>query len=307
MNRRRVIGVTVAIALAVLGMIGIVAYVDGAEERAASGETVAEVFVISSRVPAGTPAAQISSFIRIETVPQKLLTSDTVGDLADLEGLVAEGTLFPGEVLTTSRWIAPSVFERETNRVVDIPPGLQEVTISLSPERAAGGFLLPGDTVGVLMSFAPFSIESEVPTEVDGFVIPPNGSTPTTTTLAIHKVLVSNVQLEQVPQVVVQEGLGEEQDEEVRLAPTGNLLVTFAVDTATAERLIFAAEWGLIWLSNEGLDAVEAPSLVQTRATVHEDVLPVDEDDEDAEDDDAELVDTVTDGTDEDEEDGEGQ
>ena len=218
MNRRRVIGVTVAIALAVLGMIGIVAYVNGAEERATEGEVLADVFVVSRRVPPGTPAASIGSFVGLESVPQKLVTPGTVGDLADLEGLVTEVELLPGEVLSVARWIEPTVFERDANRVVDIPPGLQEVTLTLTPERAGGGFIVPGDTVGVLMSFDPFSIASEVPTEVDGIVVPPNGSTPNTTTLAIHKVLVSNIQLEQVPQVVTKPGLGDEQDEEVRLA-----------------------------------------------------------------------------------------
>ena len=32
--------------------------------------------------------------------------------------------------------------------------------------------------------------------------------------------------------------------------------------------------------SDEGIDAVEAPSLIQTRGTVYEDVLPLDEEDD---------------------------
>lgn len=281
MNRRRVIGVAVAIILALVGMVGIVAYVDGAEERAASGEQVAEVFLVTRRVPPGTAGEDIGRYIELDTVPQKLVTRGTVGRVEDVEGLVAEVEILPGEVLSINRFVEPTVFERDANRVVDIPPGLQEVTLALTPERAGGSLLVPGDTVGVIMSFEPFDITSEVPVEVDGIVVPPNGSTPNTTTVAIHKLLVTNVQLEQVPQVVEREGIGDEDDEEVRLVPSGNLLVTLAVDTATAERLVFGAEFGLIWLSNEGPDAIEAPTLIQTRGTVYQDVVPLDEPDED--------------------------
>ena len=281
MNRKRAIGAGLAVLMAVLGTLAIVAYVNGAEERAASGETVAEVFVVTRRVPAGTAAEDLARFVELDTVPQKLINGTTVGELADLEGLVARDELLPGETLSAARFISPTIFDRDADRVIDVPPGMQELTLSLTPDRAGGGLLVPGDTVGVFLSFDPFDISSTVPVEIDGFVIPPNGRTPNTTHGTIHKVLVTNVQLEELPEVQVRQGLGDEESEEVRLVPSGNLLVTLAVETGEAEQIVFGLEFGYVWLSNEPGDATEAPSIIQHRGTIYEDVDPTELDESD--------------------------
>jgi pilus assembly protein CpaB len=267
-----------AVVLAIVGTIGMVAYVNGAEERAASGELLADVFVVERRVPAGTSADRLEDFTVTEAVPQKLVNSNTVGDLEDVTGLVAEVELLPGEVLSTARFIDPVVFERDLDRVVDRPPGTQEITLALAVDRAGGGLLVPGDLVGVIISFDPFAIESVLPIEIDNELLPPDSSTNTTTFQALHKILVTNVQLEEVPEVVERQGLDDEEDVEIRLVPSGNLLVTLALDVHEAERLVFGAEFGTIWLTNEAEDSLETPSIIQNRGTVYRDIEDVLED-----------------------------
>jgi pilus assembly protein CpaB len=264
-----------AIILAIVGTIGMVAYVNGAEERAASGEALAEVFIVDRRVPPGTAAERLEDFTTPDSVPQKLVTRDTIGDLEDVAGLVTEVALLPGEVLSTARFIDPVVFERDAGRIVDRPPGAQEVTLALDVARAGGGLIVPGDLVGVIISFNPFAIESVLPLEVDNQVLPPDSSTNTTTFQALHKILVTNVQLEDVPQIVEREGLADEEDEKIRLVPSGNLLITLAVQVNQAERLIFGAEFGSIWLTNEAEDTLEDPSIIQNRGTVYQDIEEV--------------------------------
>ena len=56
----------------------------------------------------------------------------------------------------------------------------------------------------------------------------------------------------------------------LELAPTGNLLITLALEPAEAERLVFAAEHGSVWLAAEGSEVSEADTVVQTRRTVYE-------------------------------------
>ncbi len=270
MNRRKVIGVIGAVILAVIGTVLLIAYVNNAEERALEGEEVVEVYKVTDTISAGTDAADIEGSIEVEQVPRKVRAEDAVVELSEIEGLVAEIELVPGEQLLRRRFVDPITFQREVGRVTEIPTGMQEVTLSLAPERAAGGGLLPGDTVGVYASFEPFSISSDVPVELDdGTIVPPNGQTPNTTQLLLHKVLVTNVQLEELPEVEEREGLGEEESQDVRLAPTGNLLVSLAVDTFDGERLVFSSEFGFIWLALEPDAAIETPSLIQTRATVY--------------------------------------
>lgn len=269
MTRPRLLAALGAIVLAIIGTIGMVAYVSGAEERAASGELLAEVFVVNRRIPAGTEAAALPSFTSHDTVPQKLVTRDTVGDLADLEGLVAEVELHTGEILLVTRFVEPQVFEREVDRVIERPAGMQEVTIALEPERAVGGLLVPGDTAGLIISFNPFDVESDIPVVIDDGILPPDSKTNTTSYQTLHHVLVTNVQLEKVPEVAEREGIEDEEDRKIRLVPSGKLLVTFAVDVPTAERIVFGAEFGTIWLTNEPLDTDQGGSQIQNRGTIY--------------------------------------
>ena len=114
-----------------------------------------------------------------------------------------------------------------------------------------------------------------LPLEIDNDVLPPSSSTNTTTFQALHKILVTNVQLEEVPEVVERVGLEDEDDKKIRLVPSGNLLVTLAVEVNEAERLIFGAEFGAIWLTNEAEDTLENPSVIQNRGTVYRDIEEV--------------------------------
>ena len=62
MSRERIVAALAAVVLAIVGTVGMVAYVNGAEERAASGELLADVFVVERRVPAGTSADRLADF-----------------------------------------------------------------------------------------------------------------------------------------------------------------------------------------------------------------------------------------------------
>jgi len=154
------------------------------------------------------------------------------------------------------------------------------VTVSLSPERAVGGELRPGEEVVVFASFQPFPLNAVEPSELDPDEIPvfyPTGTgeddtdqaglrTPSTTKIILHRVLVTNVQAEELPP----EPTEEQQSADVPdLAPTGNLLITLALSPVDAERLVFTAEHGTIWLAREGADADQSDTEVQTRETVY--------------------------------------
>ena len=93
--------------------------------------------------------------------------------------------------------------------------------------------------------------------------------TPNTTHLELHKVLVTGVQLENT------QGLGgdaEGDDEEGRptSAPTGTFLITLALDAPAAEKVVFAAEHGFVWLSAEPEDADESGTEIVDRGNVYE-------------------------------------
>ncbi|MFA9445200.1 Flp pilus assembly protein CpaB [Egicoccus sp. AB-alg6-2] len=262
---RKVLGVLGAFLLALVGTGLLVAYVRGAEDRALAGEEVVEVLVVNQDVPRGTQAAELASYVTTERVPVKVRAFGSVDDLEDLEGQIAAVDLLAGEQLVRPRFVTPEELVEEA--AIEIPEGLQEVTLSLAPQRALGGKVKPGDTVGL---FASFSLDDEredeeiAEEEREAY----RERLSDTAKMILHKLLVTNVQWEQVPQTPAE---GEATGNTIELAPTGNLLVTFAVNVDQAERMVFTAEHGLVWLSAEPETASEEGSLLRTPRNIYDD------------------------------------
>ncbi|MCL1594164.1 MAG: RcpC/CpaB family pilus assembly protein [Actinomycetia bacterium] len=282
---RKWIGVIVAIVLAAIGTWILVRYVQGADNRALEGEATVSVLVIDTPVPAGTPAESISGSVQVEMVPVKVQVAGSLGsveDLSSLEGLVANVDLLPGEQVIAARFITPQGLE-ELDDIV-IPEGLMEVTLSLSPERAVGGVIRPGDQVAVFASFAPFDVDVVEPGTEPAPAADPeseagaddlipgaqNTKTPNTTHIILHKVLVTNVQVEELPQANTSEDVGTAT---LELSPTGNLLITLAMLPENAERFVFTTEFGAVWLGDEPSTVDETGTGIQDRLTVYLDPL----------------------------------
>ena len=126
-----------------------------AKDKAVAGEARVEVYVLSKTVPADTPIAEIKQSLAVAEVPKDVQVEGAVRDLDGLDDdLVAAVELQAGEQLLTSRLVDGSEVAE-----TDVPKGLQEVTVALDPERAVGGELKVGDTVGVVLSFDPFELD----------------------------------------------------------------------------------------------------------------------------------------------------
>lgn len=275
---RRTIGIIAALAIAGLGTLLLVGYVSAAEDRALEGEELVEVLVIDAPVSKGAPASVLDGSVRLERVPVKVAAEGSVSDLSVLGDFVASTDLLPGEQVTVHRFV-----EAETLLVrsaIEPPPGTVAVTIAITPDRALGGNLIPGDIVAIFASFDPFDLNTFEPSELEpGEVITPEeifiGSsdgeggtsvkTPYSTHIILHKVVVTNVQVEQLPRVS-DEVAPEDAPE---LAPTGNLLVTLAASPEDIERIVFTAEHGSIWLGAASADTPEPVTPVRTRENIY--------------------------------------
>lgn len=229
---RRIVGIVAAVLFAAVGTVLLVSFVRGAEQRALAGEEVVEVLVVAEPIERGTPVEQLADRVRTERVPAKVRADGGLEDLERLDGQVTAVALLPGEQVVASRFATPAQLEQD--RDVDVPDGLQEVTVALEPERAVGGRLRPGDLVGAVASFAP-----DVMTYSSSFVL--------------DQLLVTEVQVDQQAAAPAPTG-DDETDDGPRTAPSGKLLITLAVDTAAAERLVFAAEHGTVWLTAQDED-----------------------------------------------------
>jgi pilus assembly protein CpaB len=280
---RRVIAIIIALALAGAGTFFLVRYIHGAEARALEGEVLVEVLVADQPIAAGTPAEDLTTLVRLEQVPTKLAIAGAVSDLAPLADQVAAIAILPGEQLSTSRFTALEEYQQLIGRAaVEVPPDQLQVTISLSPDRVIGGELRPGDLVAVFASFDPFALNSVeptgLPTDEIPVLIPDEGTTeendrtaqtPNSTKIILRRALITNLQAEELPRTI------DETDAEAaagapELAPTGNLLITLALNPEDSQRLVFTAEFGTIWLALEGEEADQSDTPVQTRFIIYE-------------------------------------
>lgn len=261
--RNRFIGLALSIALAAIGTIVLVGYVQSAHDKAGAAEPMVEVLVVTAEIPRGTKASDLEGKVEVVDVPEDAKLAGAVSSARGLAGKVAATTLLPGEQVLAARFQAPEVLGRE-----GVPEGLLEVTVQLSAARALGGELRPGDTVAVISSFEPFEVEmSGLP---GGAEAP---KTPNTSHVILHKVLVTNVQSADAVKDTEDEEDGEaagDEERKIEQVPTNELFVTLALDATDVQRVVFTAEFGTLWLSAEPTDAPDEETRIETRGTVYE-------------------------------------
>jgi pilus assembly protein CpaB len=241
--KRRLLAAFAALVLLCAGTVVLLAYVRGADARALAGVRTIEVLVADQVIPEGTPAEQLAPLVRTEVMPRKAAVEGRVADLGALAGLVATVDLQPGEQLLSSRFGEEDVAGDEGT--VPVPDGLQEVTVLLEPQRAVGGRLAAGDTVGVVVS------------------------TGEKTHSVIHQVLLTEIK--GAPAPVTEDAEAATEAAAVAPAvPSQSLMITLAVTAAQAEVVVFGMEHGTVWLTLENEDADTGGTGVVDAGTIYE-------------------------------------
>lgn len=111
-----------------------------------------------------------------------------------------------------------------------------------------GGRLVPGSSVGIFIS------------------VPEKDKRPNQTHLVLPKTLVTRVEGGATPAATSGDKESGDQEKQV---PEGSVLVTFALSAPNAEKVIFAAEFGTLWLSLEPADANPGGTTVVTERNVY--------------------------------------
>ena len=216
-----------AVLLAALGIGALVVYTNTAQERAFQGTETVEVLRVKEQVPAGTKASDIDDKIEQVKLPRAAVPADIVTDLGDLGAKVTTATLVPGEVLVGARFTGSAALKG--SGTLEVPKGLQEVSIEISATRAVGGTLQPGDLVGVLASYEPPRADY-----VSNF--------------AVNKVLVLAVSGGVAP--------GE------TAVGAGVLQLRLALESNDVQRVVNAAEFGKVYLSRQNNGAKTGRAII---------------------------------------------
>lgn len=218
---KRILAVLGAAVLAIIGVVMLLNYANNANDRAFEGAELASVLQVTAAVPADTKAEDLADSVELVKLPKTAIAKGAISDLANVSGLSTTVALEPGEQVLLARFAeggsAKSGATKESS--TDVPKGYQEVTVQLDVARAAGGVLKAGDLVGVVVSYPT--------TESGGF-----------TQLAKNFVRVTRIT-----------GGAPSNDN-----TASQQLVTLAVVTRDAGRVINAAEFGKLWLTKQNED-----------------------------------------------------
>lgn len=217
-----------AIALAVIGTLGLTVYVNNAKEEAVAGENAVTVFIADGTIPAGTPADKLASLTKQEKVPAKVRPDDAVTDLDEVADLVTSIELAPGEQLLKSRFISADLQSAQVQSSVAVPKGFFQTTVLLEPAQALGGRVRAGNRVAVVWADASNGAGTE--------------SDPEAKVIA-RDVLVTTVQIDG------DNGQAKGDAQQVLNAPTGKFLVTLAVDAQGLQNIVAATTRGSVWIA----------------------------------------------------------
>jgi pilus assembly protein CpaB len=242
--RRRFLAAVAALVLLVVGTAVLVGYVHGADTRALAGVRTVQVLVADELIPKGTTAGDLAGMVSTEPLPAKAAVEGRVTDLATLTGSVATVDIQPGEQLLASRFANPD--DLQVPGTVTVPAGKQEVSVLLEPQRAVGGRLKAGETVGVVVSMG--------------------GQDGGATHLVLHKVLVTQIQGAPAPM----DAKADPQTASAGTpAPSESLMVTLAVTAPQAEAVVFGVEHGTLWLTLEPAAASTGGTTVVTPQNIY--------------------------------------
>lgn len=261
---RRIVGIALAVLLGAVGTFVLANYVQSARDEAAEPEPTADVLVVTGQVAQGASLDQVDGNVAVVEVPERLVADGALDDLDGLDPeLVVDVALQPGEQLLENRLVEPSELVS-----VDVPAGLQQLTIALDPERAIGGQIEAGTKVGIVMSYEPFELaasgtpsdgssDPNEPIALTAAEAPVVTKTPNTTHLTLNQILVTSVQLSQSDAERSTETRTDDDGDDpvvaadISEAPGDRLLVSMAVTAPEAEQIVFAAEFGRLWLTGQ--------------------------------------------------------
>lgn len=224
--------------LAAVGILLVANYVDTAEARALGDQEPREVYLVTAPIPEGTPIEELSDVIELHMLPAVTVPENAITDLTDYQGKVAGVDLQPGEQLLASRLVEPAALEDPGT--VPVPKGMREVTFTLGPDRVVGGQLKAGDRVGMIVSREDEDDDSRQ-----------------RSALEFPGLLITAVQgAPAAPSAEETAEPGAQNSANAAPAvPEGSLLITVAVSAADAEKVVFANEFGSVWLSKETKDS----------------------------------------------------
>jgi pilus assembly protein CpaB len=239
---RRILAAFVALVFAAIGTAAVLLYVQRADDRAVAAASPVTVLVAKQRIPAGTTGESIRNSGLVEPLRMpagSLPDGETLTELpTEVDKMVVTSDLQPGQ-LVLRRMFSQST---RTSGGLAIPEGLMAVTVEATVAEQVAGYVRPGSQVTVFVTYRVVE-----------------GKTKSLGTAGGADVTGAAVLLPKVEVIAVGEfGEGGQTTTtpldgpttpEDRNAGKKTVLVTMAVDTRQAAKLIHAADADALYLA----------------------------------------------------------
>jgi pilus assembly protein CpaB len=226
----RVLGILVAVVLALVATAALVVYVNGADRRAISGQEPVKVWVAVKPIKAGTSGLNAANGLIAQVeMPKKNAVKGGVVSLTQIQNKYAAVDIVADEQLLLSRWVGSDAVTGR--RLLPIPEKHQALSIGVEVTRQVAGFVTPGDLVSMVLTM---SREDGAAKDVDR-----------------SQFLLQNVQVLAIGATALSNSNSQGGGGRVNQGKGGQTLtaVTLAVHERDVERVVFAAENGSIYLT----------------------------------------------------------
>ena len=246
---RRVIAITAAVLLALVGVVAVVLYANGADQRAIASAQPRTVFISTQAVPPGTTLNDaiaggliVETMLPAKSVPVGSLTAVT----EDNKNLLALSEIAPGEYIQSTRFGTTP----QGSQAIRVPNGQIAMSLTLSDPARVGTFVAPGSHIVLYDTVA--------------------GAT-ATGTAAPAQAAGTHVLFEDVLVIAVGSTAltpAQPQGEATAAPNQSGALVTLALTPEQAPRLVHALRNGNLYAGLRGSDLKIDTALVVTEANV---------------------------------------
>jgi pilus assembly protein CpaB len=236
---RRILGVLLAVILAVIGTIAVLAYVNAARSEVAEGQEAVSVLIANQRIPAGTSGASLRERELVDEVVMPALSVPESALSAvpeELDTLVLTADLQPSQLLLRGMFGPPTMLSGG----LTVPENMLAVSVEIEIDQQVAGFVRPGSQISIFNTYAE--------EDTDGDTGTGDGSQENRRTrLLLPRVEVLAVGVYGDGGVTTTARNGESEDEDSQ--GTSGLVLTVSVDQTDAERLIHATRTGELYLA----------------------------------------------------------
>jgi pilus assembly protein CpaB len=254
--RSRLLTVTLAGVLALIGVIAILAYVRQANERAVNGLKAETVMVAKGPIAAGTTLnqAKAGGLLGTETVPVSSVTDPLVSVNSRNGNEVVSSTVVKGQVMLQNMVAASAASPTASNFV--IPSGMVAVSVDMCVSEAVADYIAPGSYVAVFDTVVAASAAGTTPPQRSCDTGHEALSSVTNNNAANTQLVLPKAEVLAVgqnPGTASASGstsvTATDPAASSAASASGELLVTLAVNQADAERLILIDEVGLPYMA----------------------------------------------------------